>query len=81
MEFEAAGERAAATKLTLCVCLSNLSISLVQFLDGVTHDRFGITGMLLREAAFGIVSAVLLRAMVVATRRLLWLRQTEQPVP
>ena len=57
--LEAIGKGAAATKLMVFICVSNLSINVVEFADGVVHDRLNVAGMLLFEAALGGVSVLL----------------------
>lgn len=57
--LEAIGKGAAATKLMVFICVSNLSVNLVEFADGVVHDRLDVAGMLLFEAALGSVSVLL----------------------
>jgi PAT family beta-lactamase induction signal transducer AmpG len=66
----AIGRGAASTKYALLSSFGNIPVIYMTAVDGWGHDRFGSTGMLLIEAAAGIV-CVLLGGIAVG-----WLRRT-----
>lgn len=71
VEFEAVGDGgAAATKCTLLVCAANVSSDPMAPLDGWLHDRFGVTTMLLSEAAIGLASIGLFAMVIFAARQM-----------
>jgi hypothetical protein len=53
--LEAMGMGAAATKYNVFASLSNMPIYYMTRIDGWAHTRWGSTGMLNAEAAFGVV--------------------------
>jgi hypothetical protein len=55
--LEAMGLGAAATKYNVFASLSNFPIMYMTSIDGWAHGRFGPSGMLLMEAAFGGVGS------------------------
>ena len=68
--LEAMGMGAAATKYNVFASLSNFPIMYMTQVDGWAHARSGSRGMLLTEAAFGMLGLVLFAGVVTAVRRL-----------
>jgi len=68
--LEAMGLGAAATKYGLFASLSNTPIACMTLIDGKAYARWGPSGMLLTEAAFGALGLLLFLGVVaVAPRR------------
>jgi len=67
--LEAMGTGAAATKYNVFASLSNTPIMYMTLIDGHAHTRFGAGGMMLTEAAFGMLGLLLFAAVVVIARR------------
>lgn len=57
--LEAIGKGAAATKYNIYASLSNAPVYLMIFIEGWAHSRWGSTGMLNIEAAFGVLAIIL----------------------
>lgn len=71
--LEAMGLGAAATKYNVFASLSNMPILYMTKIDGWAETRFGPTGMLLTEAAFGALGlALFLMLLAWARRRRAW---------
>jgi len=66
--LEAIGQGAAATKYNLFASLSNMPIAYMIVVDGWAHTRWGSGGMLLAEAAIGILALGVFVAGAAATR-------------
>ena len=66
--LEAVGRTAAATKFSLLSGLSNIPISLMTLVDGAANKRSGTVGLLLADAACGVVGIALFAALVTAWR-------------
>jgi MFS transporter, PAT family, beta-lactamase induction signal transducer AmpG len=66
--FEAIGKGAAATKFTVYASLSNFPIYYMTLIDGKAHTRWGPSGMLNTEAAFGLVGILLFLLLLAFTK-------------
>jgi len=64
--LETIGLGAAATKYNVFASLSNMPIAYMTVVNGWAHSRWGATGMLLTEAAIGIVGIVVFIAVAMA---------------
>src|SRR5205823_2872559 len=64
--LEAMGKGAAATKYNVFASLSNFPIYYMTQIDGWAHARWGASGMLNTEAAFGMLGLVLFVGVVAA---------------
>jgi len=64
--LETIGLGAAATKYNVFASLSNMPIAYMTVVNGWAHSRWGATGMLLTEAAIGIVGIVVFVAVAMA---------------
>jgi MFS transporter, PAT family, beta-lactamase induction signal transducer AmpG len=67
--LEAMGLGAAATKYNVFASLSNFPIMYMTSIDGWAHGRFGPSGMLLTEAAFGAVGLILFFTVFTVVKR------------
>ena len=67
--LEAMGLGAAATKYSLFASLSNTPIAYMTTVDGWAHGRWGASGMLLTEAAVGMLGLVVFIGVVFAARK------------
>ena len=67
--LEAMGMGAAATKYSLFASLSNFPIAYMTTIDGRAHTRWGASGMLITEAAVGMLGLVLFLGVSTAIRR------------
>lgn len=67
--LEAMGRGAAATKYSAFASLSNTPIWYMTLIDGAAHKRFGTQGMLLTEAAFGVLGLVLFLGVTAVVQR------------
>lgn len=67
--LEAMGRGAAATKYSAFASLSNTPIWYMTLIDGAAHKRFGSSGMLLTEAAFGALGLVLFLGVTAVVQR------------
>lgn len=67
--LEAMGLGAAATKYNVFASLSNFPIQYMTSIDGWAHGRFGPSGMLLTEAAFGGVGLILFFTVFTVVKR------------
>jgi MFS family permease len=67
--LETIGLGAAATKYNVFASLSNMPIAYMTVVNGWAHSRWGATGMLLTEAAIGIVGIVVFIAVAMALPR------------
>ena len=67
--LEVVGEGAAATKITLLTCLSNLPITLLIQAEGHWYDRWGSVAMLGGEVAAYVISLLVLGAGLLVLRQ------------
>ena len=68
--LEAMGLGAAATKYNVFASLSNFPIQYMTSIDGWAHGKFGPSGMLLTEAAFGGLGLILFFTVFTTVKRL-----------
>lgn len=67
--FEAIGKGAAATKFTVYAALSNAPIYYMTIIEGWAHTRYGPSGMLHTEAAFGVLGVILFYTLLAFVNR------------
>ena len=67
--LEAMGLGAAATKYNVFASLSNFPIMYMTSIDGWAHGRWGASGMLLTEAAFGGLGLILFTVVFTVVKR------------
>jgi hypothetical protein len=72
LTLEAIGHGAAATKYTLIASISNVPIMLMTLVDGAAETRYGASGMLYTEAAWGLAAVVLFYGIVWISRTWSW---------
>ena len=54
---------------SVCICVSNFGVQVVQLFDGILHDRRGVDAMLVGEALLGIAGVVVFAVVFAVTRR------------
>ncbi|HEY1092129.1 MAG TPA: MFS transporter, partial [Burkholderiaceae bacterium] len=67
--LEVIGSKMAATKFSLLASLANMPVAYVTLVDGHAQEAWGSRGMLLTEAALGVVGIAVFVAVVRGTRR------------
>ena len=67
--LEVIGSTMAATKFSLLASLANMPLAYVTLIDGHAQESFGSRGMLLMDAALGVIGIALFAAMAWGTKR------------
>jgi MFS family permease len=67
--LEAIGRGAAATKYNIYASLSNMPIAYMTIVDGRAYERWHTNGLLVADAATGLVAVAFFAAVVVVVRR------------
>lgn len=69
LTLETIGTGAAATKYNMLACISNIPLTYMTLVDGVTRTHFGPAAMLYIEAAITVAASLFFGSVAVATRR------------